>query len=79
MSTIFEVTSVTVDDNLFNISGAAIGFNVTYPIETVDTVTVEVPGLQGPPGLQNVYAQTTNPAIQYGWGVEETGYIWLQT
>ena len=79
MSTIFDIAQVTVDDNLFDITGVSIGFSTTFPIVTTDSIIVEVPGLQGPPGLQNVYAQTANPATQYGWGVEETGYIWLQT
>lgn len=46
--------------------------------QTVDLIEVTVQGPQGPPGLQNVFVQTENPALQYGWGPEQENYIWLE-
>lgn len=88
MSTVFDVTSVIVDGGnpaIFDtaIDTVTISDVTTTPSvtidspETVDVVTVEVPGMQGAPGVKNVYVQEANPATQYGWGVEETDYIWI--
>jgi len=90
MSTVLEVTSVTVDadtSTTFTVEGVesvtiadAIS-PVTVTIDATDVVSeinVQVPGMQGPPGLQNVYVQPNDPAIEFGWGPEEAGYIWIE-
>lgn len=88
MSTVFDVTSIVVDGgtpaafdtaiDTVTISDVTTTPSVTISNpETVDVVNIEVPGMQGPPGLKNVYIQSENPATQYGWGIEETNFIWI--
>ena len=90
MSTVFDVTGVTIDADVstsFTVAGveSVTIADVTAPVsvtidatDVVSGVAVEVPGMQGPPGLQNVYPQLANPALQYGWGPEEAGFIWIE-
>lgn len=88
MSTVFDVTTLDTKDGAIAIAGG----NVTtveittslavptYSIEvpnSVATVEVAVPGVQGPAGAQNLYAQVEDPAVQYGWGANEKGYVWI--
>ncbi|HEY6021702.1 MAG TPA: hypothetical protein VIY48_18090 [Candidatus Paceibacterota bacterium] len=50
-------------------------------VTEVSAVEIDLPvsltAQQGPPGVQNLYVQGTNPAVQYGWGPEEAGFIWV--
>ena len=89
MGLISEVAQMSVDGS----PNITVGTGAIQTIEIIDTqqipeteiivpattqvVEVEVPGVQGPPGVQNVYIQENNPAVQYGWGPEETGYVWI--
>lgn len=87
MSTVFDVTGISVDGGAttaliagvdqVTITDATSIPNVTVSVpDPVDTVTVEVPGIQGPPGLQNVFVSSTDPSA--GWGAAQTGFIWIQ-
>ena len=92
MSTVFDVTSVEVqaDTNTVfavdSVQSVTISDDMTPVSVTVDAtdvvsqVNVEVPGIQGPPGLQNVHVGLTNPATIPGeeWGMAEKGYIWIE-
>ena len=90
MGLISDVTSFEVDQ----VGEVSIVSNMTvididdaFAIPNIDLqedagpefIEIQTEGPPGPPGLQNVYPQSTNPAVQYGWGLEETGFIWLQT
>lgn len=76
MSTVFDVTGISVDGLTSAIDTTpAVDINV----DEVLTVEVQVPGMQGPPGVQNVFPQSNNPAVEFGWGPEEEGFIWLET
>jgi hypothetical protein len=48
------------------------------PATGPEIVEVQVAGPQGPAGLQNVYVQENDPAVEFGWGAEEEGFIWAQ-
>jgi len=90
VSTVFDVTAVTVDadtSTTFSVAGvdevvitdATLVPDITLDApEAVSGVIVEVPGMQGPPGLKNVYVQENDPAVEYGWGPEEAGFIWIE-
>lgn len=87
MSTVFDVSGVNVADEFSTAFSSGIdsieitdgtsfpSVTLTVP-EDVETLTVEVPGVQGPPGLQNVYIQSDDPSS--GWGPEQAGYVWIQ-
>jgi hypothetical protein len=73
MSTVFEVTSVSVDGGAASTFDAGIDTitienafdtpNVTISTpQDVEIVEVQVPGIQGPPGLQNVFVSDTAPS-----------------
>lgn len=69
-----SVDSITVTD-------AMSSPNVTLTVPTdISVVTISVPGLQGPPGAQNLYAQATDPSSVPGeeWGLSEKGYVWIE-
>lgn len=54
--------------------------DITVP-SPIQTVAVEVPGMQGPPGLKNVYVQWVDPSTEdpeNPWGPEEAGFIWIK-
>ena len=87
MSTVFDADTITIDNetviNLVNsvqsitITDAGIIPDVTLNVATVvDTLQIEVPG---PQGVQNVYVQSNDPAVEYGWGANEAGFIWIET
>lgn len=73
MSTVFDVTAVTVNGGAPTSFGTAIdnvliqdafqpiNVTVTNP-QDIETVEVAVPGIQGPPGLQNVFVSDTAPS-----------------
>lgn len=88
MSLIWDAKSILVDGDsaiAVDLNVATVEVNVALPVTEVSvsvpnstqTVQVEVPGLRGPAGLKNVYIQAINPAEQYGWGPEETNFIWI--
>jgi hypothetical protein len=90
MSLIWDVRSIEVDDQPeaviglnvdtieITVDGVVTEVNLDFPNAT-ETVQIETPGVQGPPGVKNVYIQTADPAIQYGWGPEQENYIWIPT
>jgi len=90
VSTVHDVTGFTVDGDTstsFSVQGVEeVSFVVdNEPVsvtvqadEPITQVNIEVPGIQGPPGLQNVYPQLNSPAVEYGWGMEEAGFIWIK-
>jgi hypothetical protein len=89
VSTIFDIDTIVADETTINVGSVPTTITLQdslTPMQvalTVNTspeiVAVEIPGPQGPPGLQNVYVQTTDPAVQYSWGAAEANYIWIQT
>jgi hypothetical protein len=97
MSTVFDVTSVIINaDTALTASVDAIDTAtitdamepVTVSIdatEVVSQVAVQVPGLQGPPGLKNVYVSpaSEDPSKDSNgvtiWGLAEKDYIWIKT
>lgn len=90
MSSLFDVTGIAVDEGQFValIDGIQqVTVQVDQPVSTVtitadsgpEVLQIEVPGPQGPPGLQNVYIQTNDPSIEYSWGMDEKDFIWIQT
>jgi hypothetical protein len=90
MSLVWDVKSLAVDnasDMAVDLNEATIEITQSsaVPVVTLDvpnetqTVQVEVPGLRGPAGLKNVYIQPNNPAVEFGWGPEETNFIWIPT
>lgn len=87
MSTVFDVTAVTVDSgapiaaaadvDVITISDVTTAPSIVIDQpDTVQSVMVEVPGLQGPPGLQNVFVGPDNPSA--GWGMAQKGFIWIE-
>lgn len=93
MSTVFDVESVSIIEDttttfLDGVDSVTITDATTWPSVTIDVpadmpaAIVEVPGVQGAPGLQNVYAQLADPSKdELGntiWGAEETGFIWIE-
>jgi hypothetical protein len=90
VSTVFDVSGISIDGgsvlavdanvDTVTISDVTTVPNVTISVpEEIESAIVEVPGIQGPPGLQNVYIQPNDPAVEFGWGPEQTNYIWIQT
>ena len=90
MSTVFDVNALTVNGSGTTsmgtsitdivITDATIVPNVDIIVNSeVESIEVQVPGPQGPPGLQNVYVGPTDPSVLYGWGPEETDFIWIRT
>lgn len=90
MSTVFDVDTLQVESNAELQLGTALtdlviqiptpavpNIDLSVP-NTVSNIDISVPGVQGPPGLQNVYVSEDNPAIAFGWGPEEEGFIWAQ-
>ena len=90
MSTIFDAAEISVEENPDVILGsgtiAVTEVTLSQDVQTVEivvdgevaTAQVEVPGPQGPAGLQNVYVQANDPSAEYGWGPEQEGFIWAQ-
>lgn len=77
MSTVFDITGISIDDGtVVTLENPVTVVNTT--LNAVESVVVEVPGMQGPPGVQNVYVQENDPAVEFGWGMEEKGYIWIE-
>ena len=85
MSTIFDIKTLTVDDGtVVDVSGTlngGISADITVP-NTIYALDIQVPGLQGPAGNQNVYTGTNDPSKDADgntiWGAEETGNVWLK-
>jgi len=85
MSTVFDASQMTVAE----LGSVAVGVPTTITIadamtvpsltlnvpQTVTTLTVSVPG---PQGLKNVYVQSNDPAVEFGWGADQAGFIWIQ-
>lgn len=90
MSTIFDAAEITIDETTDVVLGSGsistVDITLSQDVQTVEvtvdteiaTAVIEVPGPQGPAGLQNVYVQANDPAVEYGWGAEEAGFIWAQ-
>lgn len=89
MSTILDAASIAIADRPLAAVGRipqSITLTVPKGITSVGitvpdihkTVDLSVPGVQGPPGLKNVYVQQNNPAVQFGWGPEQEGFIWAR-
>lgn len=89
MGLISDVTAVEIDGGSpvpFDVSNPVIEIqdtttppSISIQVEaTSQIVEVQVAGPQGPPGLQNVYPQTNDPSVEFGWGPEEAGFVWLQ-
>jgi hypothetical protein len=86
---ISDVRTVIVDGTMtatFTQPVASIQINVPPPtaasiILTVpdgpEVIQIATPGVQGPPGVKNVYVQEADPAVQYGWGPEDANKIWI--
>lgn len=66
------VSSITIEDAF-----AVPDITIT-PFAGPEILEVQVAGPQGPPGLQNVYIQSNDPAVEFGWGAEEAGFVWIQ-
>ena len=81
MATVFDVDAISIEaeDETQVVSGIAIDETVTITPTPATIVQVTTEGPQGPPGLQNVYIQSNDPAVEFGWGPEEEGFVWLQT
>ena len=89
MSSVFDIGSVQVDTHPEVVLGV-VPTNIDIEMETdvtnieivdntdVEVVEVQVPGPQGPPGLKNVYIQENDPSVEYDWGMEQAGYVWIQ-
>lgn len=69
-----------------DVANVNVGADFTTTVVQQDPLTVvvgpnvaevAVPGPQGPPGLQNVFVQPTDPSA--GWGAGQTNFIWIQT
>lgn len=91
MSTVFDVTTLDTQKGAIALAGGNVTsveitttlavptFSVEVP-NSVTTVEVAVPGVQGPPGAKNLYAQTDDPSKKDGvtvWGEDEKGYVWI--
>lgn len=90
MSTVFDVDGIEISQqNDIPMTGSlsttpAEVSIITTPVESIeisnigDTVVteVQVPGIQGAPGVQNVYVSSTDPST--GWGPEQSGYVWIK-
>ena len=70
MATVYDVDNVEV----FQEQDSVLSFEVPATGE----IGIMTPGPQGEPGVKNVYVQELNPAVQYGWGPEQAGYIWIE-
>jgi hypothetical protein len=94
MSTVFDVegifvegeSSVAIDSAIdtITITDAMAVQNVTLDVpQELETTVIQVPGIQGPPGVQNLYVQSDDPRKDGNgntiWGTEKTNYIWIQT
>jgi len=85
MSTVFDATDMTVAElglvavgvpTSLTISDATTIPSVTINApQTVSTLTISVPG---PQGVKNVYVQSNDPAVEFGWGADQTDFIWIQ-
>lgn len=81
MSTVWDVETITLDEGNPALAGNIVDtIDISIADDGVESVTVEVPGPQGAPGLQNVYTGLTNPATVPGeeWGAEEKGFVWIE-
>lgn len=88
MSLVWDAKSLLVEGNpelalAQSVATVEITTTLAVPEVTLDvpnstqTVQVEVPGLQGPPGVQNVFIQPNDPAVEFGWGPEDAGKVWI--
>jgi hypothetical protein len=90
MSTVFDINAISVNGGTTTSIGVAITEvvitdamvvpNIDINIQAEpETIEIQVPGVQGPPGLQNVYVGPDDPSVLYGWGPEEENFIWIRT
>jgi hypothetical protein len=87
------VGSITAEEQIIDIATANIDILVTTePVASVEIVTDGalgpvlteiVTGPQGPPGLQNVFIQESDPSKDENgntiWGMNELNRIWIPT
>lgn len=89
MTSLLDVTSVSVADGQdVPVSASVAQVTVTLqdgpsqivlqPATGPQIVEIQTPGTQGAPGLKNVYVQHNDPAYEFGWGVQETNFIWIE-
>lgn len=84
-----NITQDSVAESISIDTGPGVALEVLYPgpvqvgisTESINTTMMEIatPGVQGAPGVQNLYVQQADPAIQNGWGQEQTNYVWIET
>lgn len=70
MATIYDVDEVQVlqdDESLFS-----------YAVPNNGTLNLVTEGPQGPAGDQRVFARLSNPALDFGWGPEDAGKVWIE-
>lgn len=80
MSTVFDVRQISAtgaDDVSFSTVTSVPLINLSVP-NTISSIAINVPGPQGPRGVQNVFVSSANPAVANGWGPAESGYIWIE-
>lgn len=79
MSTVFDVDilEISIDGELQAAQGVVGQLMLDIPEVAVTDATIEIPVVQGPPGLQNVYIQEDDPSA--GWGEAEKGNVWIRT
>lgn len=93
MSSLFDVTQISVNNDEFTSSIDTVQEVTVQVLSDVTAVTitsdslaeiveVQVPGMQGPRGVQNVYVSQTDPSKdELGntiWGEEQEGYVWIE-
>lgn len=72
------VMNVLADDELVSTTEFGTISQVNIVVEGQSVTEVVTAGPQGPPGLQNVYIQTNDPSVEFNWGPEEEGFVWIQ-
>lgn len=84
-----DIATVSVNNGPA-VTVSATSVSLTMPAPVATSVTVQTAGAVGPlltaietgpqgrPGLQNVFVQSNDPAVENGWGPEQTNYIWIK-
>jgi hypothetical protein len=89
MSLMADVANITIQDRpMMAVGRVPQSMTITVPRDSLNIevtvpqraahIDINVPGPQGPPGLKNVYVQQNNPAVEFGWGPEQEGFIWAR-
>lgn len=84
-----DIASFSIDGGpQVAVNTAEVALQLTPPVATEVTVSTSGPvgpvltaietGPQGPQGVQNVYVQANDPAVEHGWGPAQTNYIWIK-